>query len=51
MSIWVSIIDVIIGTINDVLPIVVIVFGFQFFVLRRKPANFARLCGASVGCL
>ncbi len=43
MSIWAAIIDVTLGTINDVLPIVVIVFGFQFFVLRRKPANLAAI--------
>jgi hypothetical protein len=26
-------------TVNDVLPIAAIIFGFQFFVLRQKPAN------------
>ena len=31
------------GTINDVLPIAVIIFGFQFIVLRQKPANLGEI--------
>lgn len=43
MSIWAAVVDVTLGTINDVLPIAAIIFGFQFFVLRRKPANLAAI--------
>ena len=43
MSIWAAVVEVTLGTINDVLPIAVIIFGFQFFVLRRKPANLAAI--------
>ena len=32
-----------IQTIRDVLPIIVIIFGFQFFVLRRKIPNMKRV--------
>ena len=39
MTLWAAIVDITLGTISDVLPIAAIVFGFQFFVLRRKPAN------------
>jgi len=31
------------GTIADVLPITAIIFGFQFAVLRRKPANLGEI--------
>ncbi|RLA48953.1 MAG: DUF1538 domain-containing protein [Gammaproteobacteria bacterium] len=31
------------GTVNDVLPIAAIIFGFQFFVLRQKPANLSEI--------
>lgn len=31
------------GTINDVLPIAAIIFGFQFVVLRQKPANLVQI--------
>ena len=30
-------------TIGDVAPIVAIIFGFQFFVLRKRPANLGRI--------
>jgi len=43
MSVWAAIVDVTLGTISDVLPIAAIVFGFQFFVLRRKPANLGAI--------
>lgn len=43
MSVWAAIVDVTLGTISDVLPIAAIVFGFQFFVLRRKPANLVAI--------
>ena len=31
------------GTVTDVLPIAAIIFGFQFIVLRRKPANLGAI--------
>lgn len=31
------------GTVTDVLPIAAIIFGFQFLVLRKKPANLAEI--------
>jgi hypothetical protein len=34
---------VLLSTVLDVLPIIVILFGFQFFVLRRKVANLRRV--------
>jgi hypothetical protein len=43
MTVWAAIVDVTLGTISDVLPIAAIVFGFQFFVLRRKPANLGAI--------
>ncbi len=35
--------DVLVATISDVLPIVVIIFGFQLFVLRRRIPNLPQL--------
>ncbi len=35
MAIW----NTTLGTVKDVLPIAAIIFGFQFIVLRQKPAN------------
>lgn len=43
MDIVTSIVDVILGTVTDVLPIAAIIFGFQFIVLRRKPANLGAI--------
>ena len=43
MGVWTAIVDVTLGTISDVLPIAAIVFGFQFFVLRRRPANLGAI--------
>lgn len=34
---------ILLATMRDVLPIVVILFGFQFFVLRRKVTNLRRV--------
>ncbi|PID42523.1 MAG: hypothetical protein CSA52_01375 [Gammaproteobacteria bacterium] len=31
------------GTVNDVIPIIAIIFGFQFAVIRSVPANLARI--------
>ncbi len=36
------------GTVLDVLPIVAILFGFQFLVLRRRPPNLRRIVGGFV---
>ena len=33
----------ILNTVRDVIPIAVIIFGFQFFVIRRKPANLGQI--------
>jgi hypothetical protein len=38
-----AIIAVTLGTVDDVLPIAAIIFGFQFFVLRQKPANLSEI--------
>ena len=43
MNIVTAIADVTLSTVNDVLPIAVIIFGFQFLVLRRKPAHFGEI--------
>jgi hypothetical protein len=32
--------SVFINTLGDVVPIVTVIFGFQFLVIRKKPANF-----------
>jgi len=38
-----EIFSVTIGTVRDVLPIAAIIFGFQFLVLRKKPAHLGRI--------
>ena len=43
MEILNAILEVTLGTINDVLPIAAIIFGFQFLVLRQKPANLGEI--------
>ena len=43
MNILASIVEVTANTVIDVLPIAAIIFGFQFIVLRRKPANLAAI--------
>lgn len=43
MEILNAILDVTLGTINDVLPIAAIIFGFQFLVLRQVPANLGEI--------
>lgn len=43
MDILQEIIDVTLGTIKDVLPIAAIIFGFQFAVIRKKPANLGQI--------
>ncbi len=39
MNILLAIFDTTITTVNDVLPIAAIIFGFQFLVLRQQPPN------------
>ncbi len=39
MGVLSAVVEVSLGTVNDVLPIAAIIFGFQFFVLRQIPAN------------
>ena len=43
MDILNAILEVTLGTIKDVLPIAAIIFGFQFLVLRQKPANLGEI--------
>ena len=38
-----EVITVTLGTVNDVLPIAAIIFGFQFLVLRQRPANLGAI--------
>jgi Protein of unknown function (DUF1538) len=39
MEVLDAILSTTLGTVKDVLPIAAIIFGFQFIVLRQKPAN------------
>ncbi|OUS12092.1 hypothetical protein A9Q89_06750 [Gammaproteobacteria bacterium 53_120_T64] len=41
MNILSELFNTLLGTVVDVMPIAVILFGFQFFVIRKKPANLA----------
>lgn len=43
MEILNSIIDTLLSTIKDVLPIAAIIFGFQFAVIRKRPANLSQI--------
>jgi len=43
MEVLSAIITVTLGTVKDVLPIAAIIFGFQFAVLRQKPANLGEI--------
>lgn len=43
MDILQQIWDVTLGTVTDVLPIAAIIFGFQFAVIRKKPANLGQI--------
>lgn len=43
MNLLQEIIEVTLGTISDVLPIAAIIFGFQFAVIRKKPANLGQI--------
>ena len=39
------------GTVKDVLPIVAIIFGFQFAVIKKKPANLGQIIAGFVWVL
>lgn len=43
MDILQEVIQVTLGTLKDVLPIAAIIFGFQFAVIRKKPANLGKI--------
>ena len=43
MEILAEILEVTLSTVTDVLPIAAIIFGFQFAVIRRKPANLGEI--------
>jgi hypothetical protein len=43
MDILQTILSTTLGTMKDVLPIAAIIFGFQFAVLRQKPANLGEI--------
>ncbi|MCV6615913.1 MAG: DUF1538 domain-containing protein [Cellvibrionaceae bacterium] len=43
MDILQQIFEVTLGTVTDVLPIAAIIFGFQFAVIRKKPANLGQI--------
>lgn len=43
MDILSALLATILGTVKDVLPIAAIIFGFQFFVIRKKPANLSQV--------
>lgn len=43
MNIIAEIIDVVLSTVSDVLPIAAIIFGFQFIVIRKAPANLGSI--------
>jgi hypothetical protein len=51
MDVLTAIINVTLGTIQDVLPIAAIIFGFQFAVLRQKPANLGEILSGFVWVL
>ncbi len=51
MSILSAIVDVTVGTVSDVLPIAAIIFGFQFLVLRQRPANLGAILAGFVWVL
>lgn len=51
MNIVADLLSTILDTVVDVLPIVVIIFGFQFFVIRKKPANLTQILSGFVWVL
>jgi hypothetical protein len=51
MEVLSAILAVTLSTIKDVLPIAAIIFGFQFAVLRQKPANLGEILAGFVWVL
>lgn len=51
MEVLLAIVDTTLATIRDVLPIAAIIFGFQFIVLRQKPANLGEILAGFVWVL
>ena len=43
MEVLSAILNVTLDTVSDVMPIAAIIFGFQFIVLRQKPANLKQI--------
>ncbi len=43
MNIFSELVGTILGTVKDVVPIAVIIFGFQFLVIRKKPAGLGEI--------
>jgi hypothetical protein len=43
MEVLAAVAGAIVATVGDVLPIAAIIFGFQFFVLRQRPANLGEI--------
>ena len=48
MGLFTHIASTLAATITDVAPIAAILFGFQFFVIRKKPANLKKIVGGFV---
>ena len=48
MDIVSELFQTLLGTLLDIFPIVVIIFGFQFLVIRKKPANLAEIVSGFV---
>lgn len=51
MDILQQLVDTTISTVTDVLPIAAIIFGFQFAVIRKKPANLGQILAGFVWVL
>lgn len=43
MAVLAAILETLLATVRDVFPIAVIIFGFQFIVLRERPANLGEI--------
>ena len=43
MTVISALLDTIVSTVVDVLPIALIIFGFQFLVIRQRPANLTAI--------
>ncbi len=51
MQVLMEILQVVTGTVSDVLPIAAIIFAFQFGVLRQRPANLGSILAGFVWVL